>query len=237
MYHSLIYIGLGIFDALAMLLIILKMFMLPVNEYRKKIAIFVIVIALISFLMRVVFDVATLDLPIQYLLFVIFLRVFMKIKLHLAAFIAGAGICAYAALQVCLYYIFDWLNFVDIGVLKEHSGLYLYILQITAIISAYILTYILFKLGRGFTFILVPPHDFFTRENYFSNRNLTMISLSIISVSIISITILLLYLGKPSYLLIGSMVSLIISAHFSNWSDKDDIRKAITAYSNRNQKG
>ncbi|OKP96832.1 hypothetical protein [Paenibacillus sp. P46E] len=237
MYHSIIYIVLGIFDAFAMLLMILKLFMLPVYEYRNKILIFVFIVAIFSYFMRVVFEMAAFDLPIQYVLFVIFLRVFVKIKLHIASFIAGAGISAYATLQVCLYYIFDWTNVVDVGILRENSGMYLYMLQITAIVVAYLLTYLLFRQSKGFTFILVPPHDFFASENYLSRRNVVLIFSSIISLITISITILLLYSGKPLNILLASIVSLAISAYFSNWSDKDDIRKAITAYRNRNKNG
>ncbi len=71
-YLLFLYILLGVFDALAVVTLVLKLYMLPVWEYRRKILFYTIGIALFSFLMRVVIGVPKLDLPFQYLFMVIF---------------------------------------------------------------------------------------------------------------------------------------------------------------------
>ncbi len=237
MSHALIYIILGIFDAAAMMLLILKLFMLPVFDYRYKIVAFSTFIALFSYVTRVVLEVPALDLPLQYIFFIVFLRIGLKIKIHLASFISGSGICAYAALQMCLYYLLEWIDLVHVGILKENVGLLLFFFQITSILVAYLIAFLLFRCSLGFSFIIKPPHDFFSREDYFSKRNIVLLIANIISIITILVTTIFLYSGKPLGLLIVAAVSFIVSIYFSGWSDKDDIRKAIEAYRNKNQTG
>lgn len=103
MLSAFLYILLGVFDALAVVTLVLKLYMLPVWEYRRKILFYAIGIALFSFLMRVVIGVPKLDLPFQYLFMVIFFRFGLGIKTHLGAFSAGSGLTAYINLQLFVY--------------------------------------------------------------------------------------------------------------------------------------
>ncbi|BCG57680.1 hypothetical protein [Paenibacillus sp. URB8-2] len=234
--HDLIFIILGIFDAFAMLTIILKLYMLPVREYFVRILLFASFIALFSYLMRIAIGVPEWDLPLQYLLIILFLRLGLKIKVHLASFIAGAGICGYALIQVALYYFYAWTNLMNVGVLKENSGFYISLLQVSTIVAAFVLSWALTRFNLGFSFIIVPPHDFLVKENYFTNRNLILVIGSLASLATVSVTILFLYNANPLGLLLIAAVAFGLSFYFSGWSDRDDIRRALEAYRNKGKK-
>ncbi|OME55095.1 hypothetical protein [Paenibacillus odorifer] len=231
------YILLGIFDATTAVLLILKLYMLPVKEYRFRIISFAILIALFSFMMRMVLNAPKFDLPSQYILFVFFLRFGMQIKTHIASFIAGAGLCAYAIIQMTIFYVYDWMDLIHVGILRENNGLYLYFFQISCIAITLFLSILLSKFNFGFSFIIKPPHDFFSKENYLTRRNVMLLLGSIASLLTISVTVFLLYSSNPLGLLIIAAISFIISFYFSGRSDKDDIRKAIEAYSAKNKVG
>lgn len=230
-----IYIVLGIFDAAAALFFILKLYMLPVREYLARIILFCIGIAVFSYFMRVVLDIPTFDLPVQYLLFILFLRIGLKIKVHLASFITGAGICAYTEIQMGLYYLYRWAGLINVEVLKEDVGVHLYIFQISFICLTYIAALLLTKFNLGFSFIIKPPHDFLVREDYWSDRNLVLALGSLTSLLTISITLLFLYSANPLGLLLVAAVTFALSFYFSGRSDRDDIRKFIEAYRHKNK--
>lgn len=234
--HDLIFILLGIFDATAMLMVILKLYMLPVREYFIRILLFASFIAVFSYIIRIVIGVPEWDLSLQYLLMIIFLRLGLKIKVHLSSFIAGAGICAYALIQMGVYYFYAGVNLMHVGVLKENSGSLLYLFQISSMLIAYLLAWVLTRFQLGFSFIIVPPHDFLVRENYLTNRNLLLVIGSLASLATASVMILFLYDANPLALLIIAAVAFGLSFYFSGWSDRDDIRKAIEAYRNKDKR-
>lgn len=236
--HDLIFILLGTFEAIGVLILILKLYMLPVREYLVKIILFSLFAAVFSYVMRIVLKAPEWDLPLQYLLYILFLRWGLKIKLHLASFIAGSGICAYVVIQLSLYYFYAWTNLVNVSILKESNGTHLYLLQISSIIASLGLSRALTRFNLGFSFIIVPPHDFLVKENYFTNRNLLLVigSLASFTLTTVSISLLLLYSANPFNLLIAAAVTFGLSFYFSGWSDRDDIRKAIEAYRNKDKK-
>ncbi|AHV95959.1 hypothetical protein PSAB_05115 [Paenibacillus sabinae T27] len=231
-----IFILLGLCEASATLTIILKLYMLPVREYFGRIFLFALFIAIFSYMMRIVLKAPELDIPFQYLLFIFFLRLGLKIKVHLASFIAGAGICAYALIQIGFYYFYSWTSLMNVSVLKENSGFHISLLQVSTIFAAFGLSWVLNRFNLGFSFIILPPHDFLIKENYFTNRNLLLVIGSLASLATASVTILFLYSANPFGLLLAAAIAFGLSFYFSGWSDRDDIRKAIEAYRNKDKR-
>ncbi|MFJ2042273.1 hypothetical protein ACIOBL_01650 [Paenibacillus taichungensis] len=233
--NTVIYITLGIFDALAMLLVILKLYMLPVREYAGKIVAFVVFIASLSYMMRITLDIPKLDLPLQYIFFILFLRFGMELKIHLTSFIAGAGISAYAALQMGIFYIYKWLDIMHVGIVQQNEGLLVYLLQISSILVAYVICFIFHLFDYGFSFIVKPPHDFLTREDYLSRKNVPIIIGAVISAITICLTLVFLYNSDPLWLLLMALLTFSISYYFSYRRERGDVRAAIEAYRNKNK--
>lgn len=236
MESSLIYIILGIFDCFAAVLLVLKMYKLPVRKYGVHILCFVVFISLFSFLMRVVLQTPKLDLPFQYLFMIIFFRLFLKMKVHLASFAVGTGLTAYINLQMIVFFFANLMKISPSNVIHTYAGFSIYSIQITSILSAYLLSFLLKRYNLGFTFIVQPPHDFLTKENYFSPVNTTMIVGTVCSTITISFTLVLLYNSDPIWLLTMSIFAFALSYYFSQRGDCEDDRSAVKAYRSKNQK-
>ncbi|WP_238796289.1 hypothetical protein [Paenibacillus sp. EKM206P] len=229
------YLIMGVFDALAILVFPLALYMLPIKDYKYKIILFAVVISLVSFLMRIVLNIPKFDLPLQYGLFVIFYRLSLKIKLHWSAFILGSAISAYATLQMLIFYVYSFLNIMQITVLKENASLQVFLLQGTSILTTYLIAAI-FKLYKtGFSFISAPPHDFIWREDYNTTENKMVLTSTLFSTITISLGVILLYYLNPLAILLVSIFTFGLSYYFSKRSDYEDARKAIEAYRIRNK--
>ncbi|MGE6576241.1 hypothetical protein ACQKFM_15095 [Paenibacillus xylanexedens] len=225
----------GIFEALAVLLIILKLYMLPVREFAGKIFFFIVFMASFSYMMRITLDFPKLDLPFQYIFFILFLRFGMELKSHISSFIAGAGISAYAAIQMGIFHMFEWMDVMHSGIVQQNEGSLVYLLQLSSILVTYLICFIFSLFDFGFSFIIRPPHDFIIKENYLSKTNLSYLIGTMISAITICMTLVLLYRSEPTGLLILAIATFGVSYFFSVRRERGDIRKAVEAYRNKHK--
>lgn len=232
-----IYIILGFFDALAMLLLMLKLYMLPFRAYGVKIAYFVFFISTFSYMMRITLESPKLDLPLQYILFVLFLRFGMELKVHLSAFIAGAGISAYAAIQMAIYHLFHFFDVMHVSVIQQNEGSMVYLLQSASILITCVISFVLSIFDYGFSFIIRPPHDFLKKENYLSSTNLPYLIGTVISAFTICLTLILLYSSDPTWLLVLTILTFGVSYFFSTRRERGDIRAVVEAYRIKHKSG
>lgn len=91
----------------------------------------------------------------------------MELKPHISSFIAGAGISAYAAIQMGIFHIFEWLDVMHIGVVQQNEGSLVYLLQSSSILIAYLICFVFSIFDFGFSFIIRPPHDFIKKKIIF----------------------------------------------------------------------
>ncbi|MEC0233620.1 hypothetical protein P4H71_04530 [Paenibacillus kribbensis] len=230
------YIVIGVFDAMAVLILPLALYMLPIKDYKYRIILFAVFISLVSFLMRIVLDLPRIDLILQYILFVSFFRLGLKIKLHLSAFILGTGLSAYATLQMAVFYVYNFLGIMQTTALKENTSLQVFLLQVTSILIVYIFAGYLKLRSTGFSFIVVPPHDFLWKEDYKTKENKMVITSAVLSTVTICLGVILLYYQNPLVLLLVSVFTFALSYYFSRESDAEDARRAIEAYRERYKK-
>ncbi len=227
---------LGMLDAMAELSLILKLYRLPMRQHWFKILLFVIGVSLFSMCMRLYFNLTLLDLPIQYLIFILFLRIGMKIKLHLSAFIAGTGIIAYILLQIGIFAVGRMVVDAGPGLLMENSGTFVHAIQLISDLLVLAIALFMYKTYRGFSFIIWPPHDFFKKEDYFSYQNAPVVIGSILSLVTVSLTFILLYTSNVTGFIIMTLITFGVSYYCSRRKDYDDVRAAIEEYRNTHQK-
>ncbi len=230
MLSALLYILLGIFDALAMLVLILKLYRMPLLKYKYRILLFVVCISIISYVIRVVLQTPKLDLPLQYVFFFLFLRFGIRLKLHSGAFISGTGISAYITIQLILFYLLNLVFNIDHNVLNENTGGSVYVIQIISILSAYLIAGLLKIYKGGFSFISYPPHDFKLQENYGTKTNKMLLSGSILSFITIILMVVMLYDRNPLMCIFLSLLTFGISYFLSDRGDYEDVREAIELY-------
>lgn len=231
-----LYLGLGILDALAETSLILKLYRLPLWRYRYKILLFAAGISIFSFFMRQVINAPLFDLPIQFLLFIIFFRFAMNIKLHLAVFITGAVIPFYTLIQLSIFYAGTYRGHWNNSILSLSDGLYVQIIQFSSDIFVIGLALILKKFNLGFSFIKKPPHDFFLRENYYTNKNMMILASSCLSAATIFTTLILIFNANVIGLTVLVFITFSISFYFSRKSDHEDVRTALAAHRNKIKK-
>ncbi|MDQ0493358.1 hypothetical protein [Paenibacillus brasilensis] len=235
MLSALFYILLGVFDAIASVTLVLKLYMLPLWEYRKKILIYAIVIAIFSYLMRVIIGMPKLDLPLQYIFMILFFRFGLGMKTHLAAFSTGAGLTAYINLQLFVFLFANFFGIAQPEVIQDTDGLPIYSIQLISIVVVYLISFVISKYNFGFSFIVQPPHDFLRVENYFSSLNKLLIFGALISATTISITLYMLYNANAIGLLSLSLLTFGISYFFSEKGENEDARSTLQTYRGRNK--
>ncbi|MEC0235224.1 hypothetical protein P4H71_12910 [Paenibacillus kribbensis] len=233
---ALFYILFGTFDALAMLVLILKLYRMPLLKYKYRILLFVVCISLFSYVVRVVLQIPKLDLPLQYVFFFLFLRFGLRLKLHSGAFISGTGISAYISIQLILFYLLNLAINIDRNVLNENTGGSVYVIQIVSILSAYLIAGLLKIYNGGFSFISEPPHDFMLQENYGTKTNKVLLSGSILSFITIILMVVMLYAMNPLMCIFLSLLTFGISYFLSDRGDYEDVREAVELYRYGNKK-
>ncbi|WP_010345921.1 hypothetical protein [Paenibacillus peoriae] len=233
---ALFYILFGTFDALAMLVLILKLYRMPFLKYKYRILLFVVCISLFSYVVRVVLQIPKLDLPLQYVFFFLFLRFGLRLKLHSGAFISGTGISAYISIQLILFYLLNLAVNIDRNVLNENTGGSVYVIQIVSILSAYLIAGLLKMYNGGFSFISGPPHDFILQENYGTKTNKVLLSGSILSFITIILMVVMLYAMNPLMCIFLSLLTFGISYFLSDRGDYEDVREAVELYRHGNKK-
>lgn len=236
MSETFIYIILGVFDSLACLLLVLKIFMLPIWDYRYKIIGYCLLSSLSSYLVRIVLDMPRLDTPLQFLYCILFLRFLLHMRTHLSAFAAGTGFTLYINLQLLIFFLAASLGIAGNSVILDTAGFSVHFIQIMSILFAYLVAFVLYRYNLGFSFIIQPPHDFFKREDYKSSLNVLLLAGVVISIMTICLTIFFLYNMNPYGTIAITLIAFSISYYFSQRGDYEDARKSIEAHSQRNKK-
>lgn len=229
------YYVLGYFDALSYILLCLQLYMLPIKDNIKKIAIYALFITSFSFMMRMVFKLPEFDLGLQYVFLVLFLRYALEIKTHISAYVSGVGMLTYISFQLLLYFIYSISGIVPIDVINHNTGAAVWLIQVPSILIGFALTGVLALLHRGFTFIVAPPHDFFIKENYSESENRVMILGAVISFVTMALTVTLLYIANPLWLAITASIGLILSIYLSIRSDRQDAIKNVNNYRSKHK--
>ncbi|WP_148278013.1 hypothetical protein [Paenibacillus popilliae] len=208
MNSTAIYIPLGSLDAFAVFVLILKLYRLPIKEYILDIGTMSVIISIVSFVLRILLNVPTIDLPLQVLLFTLFIRFVMGIKIFYGAIITGAGLGAYLIFQLIIYIIL-----LSIGLLNEHivlqsAGVEVNFVQASSITLALTIGYVLKKFNLGFSFVIRPPHDFSIKEDYTKPRNKALLFWSITTLVVLFISLPALLSMKMKYVVPFILISL-----------------------------
>ena len=224
------YYVLGYFDALSYILLCLQLFMLPIRDNLKRIAVYALFVTSFSFMMRMIFKLPEFDLMLQNVFLVFFLRYAIEIKTHISAYVSGVGMLTYISFQLILFFIYSITGIVPIDVINHNTGAAVYLIQIPSILIGFALTGVLALLHRGFTFITAPPHDFLIKDDYSNSENKVMILGTVISIVTMGLTVTLLYIANPLWLAITASVGLLLSIYLSIRSDRRDAIKNVNVY-------
>ncbi|MFW5436233.1 hypothetical protein [Paenibacillus apiarius] len=229
MSSSLTYILFSTLDVAIVNMLILKIYRQPLMRYKFKLVVLSIVLAICSFLMRTQINLPAWDLPVQYIIFVLFYYSVLEYRLHYAAFIVGSGLSAYISIQMIVYYCLAALGVADKSVIFANTGLPVNAIQLCSIIIGAVIAIFLRATGRGFSFIIVPPHDTF-RIKYSEYSNRIIVISGIISAVTIFLTLIIIMSQNYILLMILSITTFAIAYYFSDRGDYESVRGAIESH-------
>lgn len=227
MFSSILYIAFSVLDSFAVHSLVHKLYKLPMRRYKYHIFGCTVMIALISFLMRVKFEMQIWDLPVQYIIYLLFYRFVLKYRLHISAFIIGSGLSAYISLQMIIYYLISLSGVVTKSVILDTNGIGVYLIQLSSIGIALIIAGMLRRTEKGFSFVDEPPHDFIRRINYYEYRSILTIISACLSAVAIMLTLWLLIVSNYYGILALSLATFGIAYYFSDREDYERVRQLI----------
>lgn len=213
MLSSFLYILIGVFDVLAVFVLIMKLYRLPIIYDLKYIIGFCVISSTISYVIRIQLQSTWLDMPVLIIMLLVFYRVFLKVKFIYAALIVSAGINAYVLIQLAVIMLFTSLINFDDTVVAQSQTLQIQIIQVTSILCAYLIGWLLYHFEWGFSFIPMPPHEFSIKTVY--RKNKTMILTATIGLVFLSLALTLLINSHQLLLIPASVVIFGVSYYFS----------------------
>ncbi|EJW14687.1 hypothetical protein M5X06_16060 [Paenibacillus alvei] len=180
------YISVGAIEAFALLTATLRLFRFRANYYRINIVVMSIVLALSSYLIRIVFEEPWFDIPLTMCAIIVFMNYIIKVKLQYAVIITLSGYVFYTAVQSVIFLVLNIAINFESSMLLESSGVYLYLLQTATAGVMILISRYLYKIGLGFSFIIHPPHSYYSK---FSKKENTIFYAALVSFLVLTATI------------------------------------------------
>ncbi|SFF23427.1 hypothetical protein SAMN04487969_11996 [Paenibacillus algorifonticola] len=220
---TIVFLLLSMFDALAVVILMFKIFRQSLREHKYIIALLCAFSSCSSYLFRVVLDLSpVLDMVAQIMIFLLFNRFLLKVKVFYSWVMVAAGFGVFVALQMPVYYVATLFG-VSESVAGSTGGAGVETIQILTDSAALIIGVIFKLFNLGFAFIVIPPHDFDIREKFFSGTNRLIIvstfSLAVIITAALYITI---HFNVVMFIYPLVLLALIILYYLSSRRDRED---------------
>lgn len=161
MTDSLLNVFFGTLDSLATLALIFKIFRWPFWRMFNRSIIIAVIIALVSFADRTVFDIPEFDTAIQLVLYIVLIRYILKVATFYACPLTTIGYVSFLLIQFIVYPTLLATGAVTTNDAQEISGFGTYLIQFSTEITCFAVAYVLHILRLGFSYVDIPPHDFY----------------------------------------------------------------------------
>ncbi|MNI06773.1 hypothetical protein D3C73_597650 [compost metagenome] len=215
-----LYVFFGFFDVIAILALIFKIYRFPFFEYTKKLVIIGLTLSIVSYFNRCVIDIANYDMIVQFILYILFFRYLIKVRLYRAFSLATTGYLAFDGIQFTVYPLLMSSGIVTTNDAQELTGLGTYMIQSSTEIMCFLVAYLLYKFNLGFSFISVPPHDMYIKSKNNQTEKIIFISNIVAATVISSIMYWILNFHAHVYIVLPAVaVSLFLLIYFTNRRD------------------
>ncbi|MGC5326956.1 hypothetical protein [Brevibacillus sp. SYSU BS000544] len=156
---TILYITFGFLDVIAILALIFKLFRFPFWDYFKEFSIIGICLTFISYLLRVQFNIPEIDMVVQFVIFVLFFRYWIKIRLFYSIFLSTLGGISLIVIQLAMISVLLSVNMISIDDTQAIDKIGTYLIQMFSQITSFSISLVLYRFNLGFSFIMSPPHD------------------------------------------------------------------------------
>jgi hypothetical protein len=206
---------LGMLEIFALFSLMLKSFRFPYVEYLREIGIIAAVVTLVSYLIRVYFEIfQVVDIVTHLILYIMFFRYIFKIR-YWRALIISFTYLGYIVIVLAVYVFYTSTNILTPAVLQQPNGIAAYLIQLTSAAVTFLISYLIYRSNTGFGFISVPPHDFLIK-NKLGRQDLILICSGLIVVVIVFLALFFIFHTKTYMsilLIIISYITLVFVAY------------------------
>ncbi|WP_144028820.1 hypothetical protein [Paenibacillus tyrfis] len=157
-----LYFLFGLLDSIAVFILIFKTFRWPIRQYWIEILISGGLISFLSYVNRIIFHIPNWDMTLQFIAYISLLMWMFRVNLPNAINLAAIGYLAFVGIQFIVYPLLLELGIVNVDDAQELTGFGTYIIQVSSEIACYSVSYLIWKLNIGFSYVSQPPHDRFT---------------------------------------------------------------------------
>lgn len=221
--NTILYLLLGFADIIVVLAFIFKLFRFPFWDYKKEFIIIGTTLSATSYLFRIVLQLPEIDMPIQYVLFILFFRYLLKFRTVKAAMLIAIGILAFDLSQLIIAPSLITLEFATIRDVFQSTGMGTFIIQAVNDIVMALVSWLLYKFNLGFSFVMQPPHELSWKTSYTGSNLLILIGVIFASATILAVLYILLnYFNEFKYVIgvgVAALVTLLITCHKKELED------------------
>ncbi|WP_281889534.1 hypothetical protein [Paenibacillus sp. YYML68] len=158
MNHLLFFI-LGALDAIAALTIALTVFRFPLRPYLGPILIIAVSASLLSCLNRLVLHIPQWDMLSQIILFIVLLRLLVRVRWHESAAMTAVGFVFLVLVVNLTFILLTPLQLFEQSDIVRSTGADIYLFQAFIQAVCFLTSYILHRGRYGFTSIVIPTNN------------------------------------------------------------------------------
>ncbi|MGG0793808.1 hypothetical protein ABE137_07355 [Brevibacillus laterosporus] len=219
-----LYLAFGFVDVIAILAVIFRFFRFPIRMFIREFVIIGAVLTLSSFVVRKVLNLSEIDLGIQFILYVLFFRYFIKIKIFDSFLLASIGYLSFSVIQLLIYNSLLFVGVVTDLDVQSTSNIGTYVIQVVTQVVSFLFAWILYRKNLGFSFILCPPVDVHIKVKI-KGINLIIYLGILASIATLFLTPYLLFnhLSWIPILILGLIIMLCLLYYATNRKDIADV--------------
>lgn len=213
-----LYFILGVMDILAVFALAFRIFRLPYFDSFKDIFIIAILVNIMSYLLRMVLEWPQMDPPLQLVMFVLFLRFKIKLRISSSFLMAVCGNALFNSIQFILYNILNESDILTKADAISNASNGIQMLQFVNDTVCFFLAYLLYEFGLGFAFITAPPQDLIHEDRIISRPIFIFL---VICSALVCLTIIFANVFIDFFLLVSVVyiISVTVLLHYTHKKD------------------
>lgn len=185
------------------------------DMYYSSIIFTALILSYISYTLREVYHLSSIDVIVQFLLIICFVWLSFKVHLFYASIMTVTALIGYAMVQTFYYLLFYYFGL--ILKMPDANNLFAYILQIFSSVTILFIGWYLKRKNMGFDFV---PHSQYVKVKL--TDNIRIILLFCIALVFILASAFLMFSGKNSNIVFISFVLGVVLFGFLFWSYRRD---------------
>lgn len=215
MVDFMLYMVFSILEAGAMFYLMFKIFKIDLQP--KEMLLSAAIMSFVSHTLRVVYELGTVDVAVQFLLMFCFTWMLFRIHVFYAAILTGMVYQAYFVIQTVYYFIFSQAGLFtsEIPVVTHNIT---YILQLVSAATALFTGWLLAKKRKGFDFVPDKPRG----KLHLGRRDAVMLILTLPSFAVVLLTLYLTSsFGQEGYLAVPAVYAALLFGYLILSYQKD----------------